>query len=115
VTNANALRRVIATTESTLAELRAMLDAIERAETEASTEILADRHLTVAQLAGKLRVSEKTARSIGVAAGAKTQVGGRVYYDLTSVERYVASQNYRVLPCSSLSEADPAPDHIGAR
>lgn len=113
------LRRAIAAAELQLAELRAtlaMLDgetAQHANETRPATEILVDRHITIAQLAGKLRVSEKTARSIGVSAAARTRIGGRVYYDLSAVQRYIASQNYRVLPRSSLSEHDPAPDCVG--
>lgn len=77
-----------------------------------ATDILTAQHITVAQLADKLRTSEKTTRGIGNAAGARVQIGGRVLFDLAVVRQHVATANYRKLPCSSLSAGEEMTDDV---
>lgn len=111
MTPAATLLAAAAALETQAAELRRQAAALD-GDTLApvAADILTSEHVTVAQLAGKLRVSEKTARSIGIEAGARIQIRGRVLYDFAAIRRHVTSANYRVLPCSSLFEDEEIAD-----
>ncbi len=109
------LQRELAAEQTRLAEEAASLLTLEGPAPQAASDsvagdILTTEHITVARLAEKLRSSEKTARQIGVAAGARVQIGGRVLFDLAAVRRHIASANYRVLPSSSLLGAEQIAD-----
>ena len=123
-----AARRLLDTEEETLLAALADLDGAlddERAKfnlgrqgdglqslpfSDLSEDILTSDHVTVAKLAEKLRVSEKTARGIGNAAGARVQIGGRVLFDLAIVRKHLATVNYRKLPSSAVSDGEQISD-----
>jgi hypothetical protein len=112
MTPASVLLAAAAALEAQASALRRQAAALDGdALTPVAADILTSEHITVAQLAGRLRTSEKTARAIGVAAGARFQIGGRVLFDLAAVRRHITSANYRVLPCSSLSDDEQIADN----